>query len=131
MKVSIEHRETTTGLIFQKPAFEVKATVEFNAEERAILQHQNLKEHVVVDREASATIQRRFKGDMRQVMQIHRENGMYALRVKDLLKGPDAYDCNTMIEAKAYERDLTEGLKTLKKLIELSATPSSNKTFEL
>lgn len=131
MKVSFDHRETTTGLIFQKQAFEVRTTVEFTAEERAILQHQNLSDYVVLDREPSATIQRRYKNHEAAILQANKDQGFFALRVKDLLKGPDVYDCNTVVEAKAYERDVTEGLKKLKNAIAISATAPTSKTFEL
>jgi|ERR1043166_1252004 hypothetical protein len=127
MRVSIDHKETTKGLIFQKPQHEVHVTVRFSDEERAVIDQRRLRDRIVLKRRAPEHVLKRFNDEQLEILgdAIH-------LKISDLIKGTDVYKCETPLDAKAYEQEVTEALKDLKKFIELNAeAPAASRTFEL
>jgi hypothetical protein len=127
MRVSIDHKETTKGLIFQKTQHEVHVTVRFSDEERAVIDQRRLRDRIVLKRRAPEHVLKRFNDEQLEILgdAIH-------LKISDLIKGTDVYKCETPLDAKAYEQEVTEALKDLKKFIELNAeAPAASKTFEL
>lgn len=121
MKVDIQHKEITRGLIFKKTFYQVSTTVQFTEEEKFIIKKQKMKDDVVHQRDRPA-------GVTRTDIPIHH----YYLHVDQLLKGTDHYVVATVLEAKAYEAQLMESLKTFKEILSHSGEiTEKNKSFEL
>lgn len=127
MRVSIEHINKSSGLIFKKHYIEVAVTVVFSDEEQAVIRSRKLKEYVVLKREPDMlTVERLGAKDAAQFAET------YHLRIKHLASGkPDKYPFETPIDAKNYEADLTAALKMLKEFIGANSETAGAKSFEI
>jgi|SRR6516225_515832 hypothetical protein len=127
MKVDINHKEGSQGLVFKKPIYNVTVKVQFSPEEITVLSKKGMGEYVVVERDWDMSCRERARKDpdyFNTLRPMH-------LYIADLLKGPDTYSCETTIEAKNYENKLMGGLKQLKEFIQGNSTPAESKSFEL
>lgn len=129
MKVTIDRKEMSTGLLFKKTFFEIRTTVQFTAEEQAVIRERNLGDEVILDRPPPAHHVANLSDER---LQTGVDLGHYKLHIKDLLKGPDSYTTTTPVQAQVYEQELMGALKDMKQAIELSAGPAERSTsFEL
>ncbi len=127
MRVSIEHRERTTGLLRRTTQYEVVTKVDFSDEELAIIQHRRLENTIVLERSPDRIHASKFTQQ-----ELADLADQWHLKIKSLMKrGPDVHTLDTPIEAKQYEHDLTGALRQLKVYIEGNATVGGAKTFEL
>jgi len=127
MRVSFEHNEKTTGLFIKKHTVDVVTSVQFSDEELAIINSRKLKQYIVLKREPDAVVTNRFKNDPAYLNSL---TG-FDLTVARLVKGPDSYACDTPVDAKVYESNVTDALKALKSFITGNADKAEAKTFEL
>ena len=125
MRVSIDHKEKSTGLVFKKPAFAVNVNVQFSEEEKAIINTRKLKDYIVLRREHS------FNSAVRNDPTYQDDDIKPHLRVKSLMKGSDSYDLPDPVRAKEYEQHLVDALKTLKSFLEGSHSVGESRTFDL
>lgn len=127
MRVSIEHEDKTSGLIFKTHQTEVAVTVIFSDEEQAVIKSRKLKDTVVLKREPNAKeIEKRGAAWVRQ------NDDLYHLYIRNLTAGkPERFLCDTPIAAKIYEQELTGALKQLKEFLSGNAEIGKAKTFEL
>lgn len=123
MKVSIEHKEKTTGMLRKTTFHGVEVSVTFSEEERSIIEQRDLKYDVVLERGYSADI-----SESKAMAQENRGLGRKLLTaaisgvdantthltISKLMKGPDLFYLSTPLDAKAYEDQLKDGLVTLK-----------------
>jgi hypothetical protein len=127
MRVQINHNETTSGFFRTTTKYEVVVRVEFSAEELAIIRQRNLADTIVLRRDPQAFQRKRFSPD-----ELARLQDVIDLKISNLMKGPDSYICDTPLEAKNYEANLTDALKQLKSYIFANAEISDkSKSFEL
>ena len=127
MRVSIEHKDKASGLIFKTHQVEVAVTVVFSEEEQAIIKHRKLKDYVITERIPDERLAGKIGSSF---VQEHKH--MYHLYVRDLTNGrPDHFVFDTPAHAKAYEQKVTEGLKELKAFIAGNAEIGTTKSFEL
>lgn len=126
MRVSIEHKEAVSGLIKKVPQVEVTAVVQFSEEERAIINSWNLGDVVVVERQMDAQRAAKYKGDQYSAQAPYEH-----LRIGHLTGGPDRYLFDTPHDAKVYQEQLVEGLKTLKAYLANCASLAEPQVFEI
>lgn len=127
MRVNIEHKETTTGLIFRKGVHSVVLTVSFTEEERAVIHKHRLQDTIIVERRLPNF---RLKGMDRETYENLKDT--YHLKISNLLKGPDTWTVETPLDAKVYDEEVRAALPRLKSYIEGNATPvKKSETFEL
>src|SRR6266851_3569902 len=127
MRVSIEHKEKSTGFFKQTSYIEVETIVTFSEEELAIIQQRNLEHYVLLERDAPSVIAYRYPN--KEAVGL-----AFNLTVDRLVEAarrgrPDAYICDDPIHARVYEEKLTDALKYLKGMIEIAATVAPKKTF--
>ena len=127
MRVSIDHKDKKTGLVFKSNKYEVVVSVQFSDEELAIINSRKLKEYVVLERGWDATMKETAAKHPDYYDLLPPPN----LIIGKLVKGPDSYVFDTPIEAKGYEEKVTEALKRLKSFIMGNAEKAENKSFEL
>lgn len=130
MRVSIEHREKTVGLIFTKTVYEVVLTVNFSEEEQEAIRKHDLGDTIVLKRRVDATHKNR--DNLNPELFDALIDGAH-LRIKNLTAGrPDSYACATPREAKEYEAELQDAMPRLKAYIVDNATPVATgaKTYE-
>jgi len=127
MRVSFQHNDKATGLVFKKLTVDVVTSVLFSDEEIAIINSRKLKPFVVLKREPDAVVANRFKDDPDYLNSL----SGFDLTVAGLMKGPDSYPCETPMHAKAYEEKVTDALKSLKNFIVGNAEKAESKSFEL
>ena len=125
MRVSIEHKDKVAGLFRNIHQVDVVTSVQFTEEELAVIKSRKLKDYIVLERMPDSRMVEKLGADLPNYL-----DG-FKLRIKDLMKGPDAFTCDTPIDAKAYEHSLTEALKELKAFIAGNAETATAKTFEL
>ncbi|MEO9894791.1 MAG: hypothetical protein ABJD13_02510 [Paracoccaceae bacterium] len=123
MKVSIDHKEKTTGVLRRTTLHGVQVHIQFSEEERAVIEARGLKYDVVLERGYSADV-----SDAKAIKQENRGLGRKLLNaavnggdannthltINKLMKGPDLFYVSTPLEAKAYEDELKEKLVLLK-----------------
>lgn len=127
MRVSIEHADKTSGLVFKTHQIEVAVAVVFSEEEQAIIKGRKLKDTVVLKREPNSK-----EIEKRGAAWVRENHDLYHLYIRDLTAGkPERFLCDTPIDAKIYEQNLMEALKTLKGFISGNAETGTAKTFEL
>ena len=126
MRVAIEHKEAVSGLIKKVPQVEVTAVVQFSEEERAIINSWNLGDVIVVERQMDAQRAAKHKGD-----QYGAQAPYEHLRIGQLTQGPDRYLFDTPHDAKVYQEQLVEGLKTLKAYLANCASLAEPQSFEI
>src|SRR3569832_2932493 len=127
MKVSIEHKDKASGLLFKTHQVAVSVAVVFSEEELAVIRSRRLRDYVVLERQPDKLRRERIGAE------AMRDNpGMFNLHVRDLVSGrADPFFCDTPIDAKIYEQQLTEALKKLKDFIAGNAETGTSKVFEL
>ena len=127
MRVSIEHRETISGLFKKVTLHEVATIIQFTEEERAIIRKRRLEEAVILEREPNA-----YRTKHLSEAQKLEFADIFHLKVGNLLKGTDVYACDTPIEARQYDAKLKDALQNLKAyLAENVEAPIGTETFEL
>ena len=126
MRVTINHEQKTTGLVFKKTKHAVVHSIQFSEEELATIKTRKLKSTVVMERKWDATMREKAAAHPEYYDTVPPPN----LTVGDLLKG-DTYVCDTPVEAKRYEAQLIECLKTVKPFIEGNQSSAQSKSFEL
>jgi hypothetical protein len=127
MRVSIKHTDKSSGLIFKTHQVEVAVTVVFSDEELAIIKSRKLKDYVVLQREPDRLRRERLG----ETAMAHNPR-MFDLYVRDLVAGrPEQFFCDTPVDAKVYEQNLTEALKTLKSFLQGNAETAGAKVFEI
>lgn len=130
MRVSIEHKEKQVGFIRKKKYHAVTCRVDFSEEEMQIIKQGQLWDMVVLERSRPAN----------EEPNEYRGPDFFNLTVGDLSsvdqkgnKLVDEYCFATPHEAREYELQLTEALKTLKSYLQHHAGLYGHKetTFEL
>lgn len=123
MRVNIRRYEKTTGLVFRKRLFYVETTVDFSEEEKQVIKQDNRgKNTIVLERDPSADA----------YVREHDAPERYFLFVSDLARGkPDKYCMTSIVEANAYELELTDRLHKLKTYLGVGAGDDNDKTFEI
>jgi hypothetical protein len=127
MRVSIDHNEKSVGLLFRSTKHEVVTSIQFTAEELAVINGRKLKEYVVLERGWDATMKDNAAKHPEYYDTVPQPN----LTIGKLVKGPDHYVFDTPIESKRYEGQLTEALKQLKGFLVGNETRAESKSFEL
>ena len=126
MRVTINHEQRNSGLIFKKTRIAVVLSIQFSEEELATIKTRKLKSTVVLERKWDATMREKAAAHPEYYDTVPPPN----LTVGDLLKG-DTYVCDTPVEAKQYEAKLIDALKTVKPFIEGNQSSAQTKSFEL
>jgi hypothetical protein len=126
MRASIEHKEIASGLIKKVPQVEVTVAVQLSEEERAIVERWNLGERVVVERQINAHRLGKMKAD-----QYDYEANLEHLRIAHLLRGPNRYVVDTPLDAKVYQNEVVEGLKSLKSFLAGCAELAEPQSLEI
>lgn len=129
MRVSIEHKEKTTGIFSKKTWYIVSLKVEFSQEERTIIEKRKLSDYVIWERPHDDEAQERHKKDLAFLDSLGPDN----LTAGKLAKGkPDEYALATPIGAKNYESKLKDALVGMKDFIAGNAEIEQKSTsFEL
>lgn len=126
MKVSIAHKEKTTGMLRKSTLHGVEVSIQFSEEELAVIESRDLKYDIVLERGYSADVSesKAMKQENRglgRALLNAAVNGADAnttnLTINKLMKGPDLYFVTTPLEAKAYEDELKGKLVQLKNYI--------------
>ena len=137
MKVSISHAEQSKGLLFKKTLHNVICDVQFSEEEQQIITERSLEGDVVLERDVPADVDaekhaNRGLGKKLMTAAISgRDANHFHLTIGKLMRGPDTYAVGTPIEAKVYEEELVERLRSLKGYLEGNATVAEGPSFEL
>lgn len=126
MKVNIEHKEKTVGMLRRSTLHGVGVNVQFSEEELAVIEGRGLKYDIVLERGYSADVsdakanKQENRGMARSLLNAA-VNGADAnttnLTINKLMKGPDLFFLATPLEAKGYEDVLMEKLVQLKDYI--------------
>jgi hypothetical protein len=127
MRVSIEHREATSGLFKKVTQYEVVTTIQFTEEERAVIKKRELENTIVLEREPNARKTSHLRPDEKIALA-----DVFHLKISGLLKGTDVYTCDTPLEAQQYDGELKQALQQLKAYIGANADARVGvETFEL
>lgn len=123
VKVSIEHKEKNIGMFGRTTLHGVEVHVQFNEEERSVIEGRKLHYDIVLERGYSADIsdgkamKQENRGLGRKLLNAA-VNGADAnttnLTINKLMKGVDLFFLKTPLEAKTYEVELKERLLQLK-----------------
>ena len=123
MKVSIDHKEKSVGMLRRSTLHGIEVHIQFSEEELAVIEARDLKDTTVLERGYSAdvsetkAIKQENRGLGRAILNAA-VNGKDAnttnLTINKLMRGPDLYYVTTPLEAKAYEDQLKEQLVVLK-----------------
>ena len=126
MKVSIEHKEKTIGVLRRSTLHGVQVHIQFSEEELAVIETRGLKYDTVLERGYSAdvsdskAIKQESRGLGRRLLNAA-VNGADAnttnLTINKLMNGADLYFLETPLEAKTYEEMLKDKLVLLKDYI--------------
>lgn len=125
MRVTIEHKQSTSGLIRKKTFYEVHTTIQFTQEEQATIRTRKL---------GNTTVMERMPGPNTSFYQkdFTMMGDFFDLKIDGLLKSTDVYASATPLDAKQYDENLKNALRTLKGYLEGNAEPvSGSTTFEL
>lgn len=123
MRVSIDHGEIKKGMLRKKTYHQVRIKVDFSEEELQIINANGLKYHVIHETEPSAT---------RGASPSDDADWFYTKVAHFMQDEPSVHDCNTPLEAKQYEANITEGLKNLKALLDANKeVEEKSSSFEL
>ena len=122
MRVSIDHKESSTGFLKKKPIYTVLLRVDFSEEELHVIKRDKLEKFVIMERPASFNINGKGLPE-----------DTFFLKINRLLNGKtDEYALSTPAEAKGYEHELVEALKGLKAFLEANQEiEQKSQTFEL
>lgn len=126
MRVNIEYANKSAGMFSSKTLPQVCVTVDFSEAELQRIHQRGILDRVLVRRVPHEKELKKYNRRDWENMQ-----DAYWLRVKDLVKNrPDVFTFDALVDAKSYESELTEALKTLKTHIAEDVSTAS-KTFEL
>lgn len=117
MKIDIKHTERQAGLFKKKTYYDVTVDVKFTEEEKHIIEKQELRRQVLLERERPAD---------RNDGKVH--DDVWWLEVFQLLKKPNVYTLATPLEAKTYENDVIASLKNLKGYLDANASVENKST---
>lgn len=138
MKVSIKNVEKTVGvLILKRTLYGVECTVTFTEEEKAIIKERNLGELVILERKPPADVDAEAHEERHVALKVAtavwkgRDANHFHLTPNKLLRGPETYWMNSVVNCKNYVLDLKEALTLLKDGIADSRDKSEDETFEL
>ena len=141
MKVTINHVQKTAGLIRKTTFHGVSVLLEFNAEERAVINERKLGHDIILERgypadmSDTAAEKHANRGLGRKLLTAAvsgKDANDFHLSVNKLMRGEDVYFLNTPMEAKAYEEELKEKLVMLKSWIVGNAeVEQETSSFEL
>lgn len=136
MRVSLEHVEKKTGMVFKKTLYGVQCRVDFTEEEKQIIDQRKLETDVLLERDWSADVD----GEKKESRGLGRKlasaafSGMDSnhphLTIRKLMRG-DTHFFTSIGEAKGYEQELREGLQLCKNWVEANAEKGEASTFEL
>ena len=122
MKVNIEHKTKQTGIFSKTNHSVVVVTVQFSAEELALIHQHKLKDMVLIERDPPSHFPNNIPESDRDI---------HYLRVRNILNKSDEYTVANPVKAKNYEADVVEALKSLKSYITgVSEAPKSS-SFDL
>lgn len=115
MRITIEHKEETKGLLFKKPSYAVRLTIVFSEEELAIIKHRKLKDYPL------------YSYDMFE------DGEIVGLPIGLFMDGrPAVRSFDNLVNAKAFEAELKEKhLPALRSLLDASRETGKTDTFEL
>lgn len=137
MRVDIKHVEKKQGLLFGTKLYGVECTVVFSDEERQIIEERDLKPVVFMERRAPADVdeeKHESRGLGKKLLTAAvkgRDANSHGLSFNKLLRGADTYFTPSPADAKFYEEDLVEALKTAKKYLEANEETGGSSSFEL
>lgn len=138
MKVDISHVEKKQGMVFKKTLHGVTVHVQFNDEEKTIIDQRNLKNTLVLERGIPADVNaEKFenRGLTKKLVTAAvsgRAANHFHLTISKLLNGPDTYFTETPGQAKDYEAELKEALPKLKDYImDNAGIEQKDSSFEL
>ena len=123
MKIDIEHVEKSQGMVFKKTLHGVAINVQFNEEERQIIEQRGLQRQSILDRDAPAEVdaEKHANRGVAKKLVTAAVSGLDAnhfdLTIGKLMKGTDTYFMHTPLQAKEYEDELRERLPLLKNYI--------------
>jgi hypothetical protein len=116
MRITIEHKEETKGIVFKQPVYAVRYAIQFSDEELAIIKHRNLNDHAVFHYDHG------LGDDMPTGVPV----GLF----RDGRQLVRRFD--NLVDAKAFEADLkTKHLPALKAVLDASRESGGSTTFEL
>lgn len=141
MKVSIQHKEKTQGLLRRSTLHGIEVHVTFSEEERSIINARGLKYDSVFERGFSADVpptkaEKQANRSLGRALLNAAVNGKDAnttnLTINKLMQGPDVFYLTTPLEAKEYEAALTDRLVGLKDYIMANeGVEEKSSSFEL
>lgn len=118
MRVTIEHKEKTTGLVFKKTHYEVHTTVVFSELERQVIEQRALQKRIIMERIPSTA-------------KPSDDPNWFTLTIAKLMRGTDVFTVSAPSDAKEYELELKASLKELKEFLDQNETTGGSETFEL
>jgi len=127
MRVTIDHKESTTGLLRRKTLYEIHTTVQFSSDELNTIRTRKLSGTIVLERRPGADKDGKFSA-----YELEALGDAFDLKIGDLAKGADVYRVDSPLAAKTYDAELKDALKNLKAYLEGNAKPiQGSTTFEL
>lgn len=138
MKIKIEHVEKKSGMVFKKKHYGVAVTVDFNGEEKAIIEERKLQFDCILERGAPSDVdpdkhEERGLGKKLLTAAVKgRDANNFNMTINKLMKGTDTFWFTTPAEAKNYEATLkNDSLPGLKGWLTDNAETGGSDTFEL
>ncbi len=137
MKVEIKNVDKKQGMLSSKKFYGVTTTVTFSAEEEAIIKERNLGRMVLMDRDVPADVDPDKHANRGLVKKLATaaikgaDANNFDLTADTLLRGPDTYFMFNEHERTNYHDEMKGALQQLKGLIEQTAEPTKDSSFEL
>lgn len=118
MKVNFEHSSVTKGMLRKTTYPVVTVTVDFTAEELALIKREKYQDHVITE-----TVPVNARAD--------RNEQIYYCYVKTLMKGSYEFMCENNVDAKYFEELMLDSLKNLKLHLDGGTEAGESKSIEL
>lgn len=138
MKITINHVEKKSGMVFKKKHYGVALTVNFNSEEQAIIDERKLQFDCILERGAPSDVdpdkhEERGLGKKLLTAAVKgRDANNFNMTINKLMKGTDTFWFTTPAEAKNYEVTLkNDSLPGLKGWLTDNAETGGSDSFEL
>ena len=113
MRVHIEHKEKSAGLLRGVHQIEVIAYVEFSEEELSVITSRQLEDFVVLHRTPDSRLAAKLAPE--EAEQWEQD---FSLTIRDLMnETPDKFTLGTPSDAKTYQVRLTDALRQLKSFL--------------
>jgi hypothetical protein len=113
MRVHIEHKEKSAGLLRGARQVEVIAHVEFSEEELSVITSRQLEDFVVLHRTPDSRLAAKLAPE--EAEQWEQD---FSLTIRDLMnETPDRFTLDTPSDAKAYQARLTDAFRQLKSFL--------------